>query len=134
MDPYSAVSLYGAWMLLLTLAYAFPRVPLALLGKRSLDSWERNQPNPDPDFVQRMKHAHLNMTESFPIFAAVVVISGLMNRLEVVATLAPWVLYLRLGQSLAHISGTGFGHIGLRAICFVAQVVLIGIMIIGLLT
>lgn len=129
MTAYEAVLLYGALMLALTLSYAFPRVPLALLGKRHLDSWERNKANPDPAIFQRMKHAHLNMTETFPVFASVVVIAGLLDNLAAVTALAPWVLYLRLGQVLAHISGTGVASISVRAACFVAQVLMIGYMI-----
>ena len=132
MTAYDAVLLYGALMLALTLSYAFPRVPLALIGKRQLDSWERNKANPDPAIFQRMKHAHLNMTESFPVFAGVVVVAGLLDNLAAVTALAPWVLYLRLGQVLAHVSGTGVALIGVRAACFVAQVLLIGVMIVGL--
>lgn len=133
MTAYDAVLLYGALMMVLTLSYAFPRVPLALLGKRPLDSWERDKTNPDSAIFQRMKHAHLNMTESFPVFAGVVVIAGLLDNLSAVTTLAPWVFYLRVGQILAHISGTGLASIGIRATCFVGQVLMIGIMIFQLL-
>ena len=132
MDAYTAVLLYGGWMLLLTLAYAAPRVPQGMFGKKSFDSWERDQPNPDPAFMQRIKHAHLNTTESFPVFAAVVVIAGLMAQLDTVNSLAPWVLYARLAQSILHITGVGFFNITFRATAFVAQVVLIGVMIFGL--
>nr|MBV6630083.1 MAPEG family protein [Oceanococcus sp. HetDA_MAG_MS8] len=134
MTAYGAVLLYGALMMVLTLSYAFPRVPLALLGKRQLDSWERDKVNPDSAIFQRMKHAHLNMTESFPVFASVIVIAGLLDNLPAVTSLAPWVLYLRVGQVVAHISGTGVASIGVRATCFVGQVLIIGIMIFQILS
>ena len=132
MSAYTAVLLYAAWMLALTLAYALPRVPQGMGGRRAPDSWERDKPSPDPAIVQRMKHAHLNATESFPIFAGVVVIAGLTERLDAVEALAPWVLYLRLAQSVLHISGTSFVPITLRATAFLAQVALLGAMIVRL--
>ena len=133
MEPYTAVLLYGSWMLILTLVYAGPRFPLGLTGKRASDSWERDKPNPDPAILQRIKHAHLNATESFPVFVAVVVIADQMQQLAAIAALAPWVFYLRIAQSLLHISGTGQINIVLRATAFVGQVVLIGLMIFRLL-
>ena len=132
MSAYTAVLLYGGWMLLLTLAYAFPRVPLALTGKKSIDSWERNKENPDPEIQQRMKAAHLNCIESFPVFAAVVIIAGQMNELAAVGGLAAWVFYARVGQSLVHISGTSFVQVMIRATFFVAQVLMILYMILQL--
>ncbi|MAA76196.1 MAG: hypothetical protein CMN28_16010 [Salinisphaeraceae bacterium] len=129
MDAYTAVLLYAGWMLVLTLAYAFPRIPLALTGQKSIDSWERGKESPDPAIQQRMKAAHMNCVENFPVFAAVVVAAGLMNELAAIGGLAAWVFYARLGQSLVHISGTSFVQIMLRATFFVAQVFIILYMI-----
>ncbi len=36
MAAYSAVLFYIIWMIVLALFYAFPRVPLALMGKKSI--------------------------------------------------------------------------------------------------
>lgn len=134
MNAYEAVLLYGGWMLLLTLTYAVPRVPQGLTGAKATNSWERDKPNTDPAIMQRIKHAHLNATESFPVFAAVVVIAGLMSQMDTVNVLAPWVLYARIAQSLLHISGTGFFQVMLRATAFVVQVALIGVMIFSLIS
>lgn len=133
MTAYSAVLFYIIWMLVLTLVYAFPRVPLALLGKKPIDSWERGKESPDPLFLQRAKSAHLNCIESFPLFAGVVAIAGLMGQLEVVNAVAAYVLYARVAQSLIHISGTSFIQVMARATCFLAQVVLIFYMAFSLL-
>ena len=125
MDAYTAVLFYIVWMLVLTLIYAFPRVPLALLGKKSIDSWERGKENPDPMFMQRAKSAHMNCVENFPLFAGVVVVAGLLGQIEVANAVAAFVLYARVAQSLIHISGTSFGQVMARATFFLIQVVLI---------
>lgn len=129
MSPYTAVLLYAAWMLLLTVIYAVPRAPQGLSGSKPPDSWERDKPNPDPAVVRRLKHAHLNATETFPVFAAVVVIAGLSDRLDAVGSLAAWVLYARIAQSLIHISGTSTVQMSLRATAFLAQVGMLGVII-----
>jgi len=125
MDAYTAVLFYIVWMLVLTLIYAFPRVPLALLGKKSIDSWERGKENPDPMFMQRAKSAHMNCVENFPLFAGVVVVAGLLGQIEVANAVAAFVLYARVAQSLIHISGTSFVQVMARATFFLIQVVLI---------
>ena len=129
MSPYIAVLLYAAWMLLLTVIYAVPRAPQGLSGRKPPDSWERDKPNPDPALVQRLKHAHLNATETFPIFAAIVVVAGVTARLDAIASLAAWVLYARVAQTLIHISGTSTLQMSLRATAFLVQVALMGTMI-----
>lgn len=132
MTAYTAVLLYAAWMLLLTLIYALPRLPQGLSGRRAPDSWERDRPSPDPLVLQRLKHAHLNAIETFPIFAAVVLIAGQMDRLADVEGLAPWVLGFRVLQSIIHVSGTGFANMTLRGATFLVQVALLATMILRL--
>ncbi|MEX2476047.1 MAPEG family protein [Marinobacter sp.] len=133
MTAYTAVLLYAGWMLILALIYAFPRVPQALTGAKPIDSWERNKQPIDPPILQRAKAAHLNCIENFAVFAAVVVVAGLMDRLEAVNALAAYVLYARLAQSLVHISGTSFVQILLRATFFLIQIVLVLMMVYQLL-
>ena len=38
-----------------------------------------------------------------------------MGRLDLIAMLAPWVLYARIGQSLTHMVGVGQAHVFVRA-------------------
>ena len=125
MTAYSAVIFYIIWMVFLTLLYAFPRVPLALLGKKSIDSWERGKENPDPLFLQRAKSAHMNCVENFPLFAGVVAMAGLLGQIEVANAVAAYILYARVAQSLVHISGTSFVQVMARATFFLVQVALI---------
>ncbi len=125
MTGFAAVLLYVVWLQLLTLSYAFPRVPLALLGKRRLDAWERTEPNTDPGFMVRAKGAHLNGVENFALFAAVVVIAALMGKSAVVDELACWFLLARIGQGVTHLLGTAVPLVLLRATFFLAQVCMI---------
>lgn len=134
MTAYTAVLLYIAWMLILALIYAGPRVPQALFGIKPINSWERDQQNPDPLFLQRAKSAHMNCVENFPLFAGVVVVAGLMGSIAVANGVAAYILYARVAQSLIHISGASFIQIMARATCFLIQVVLIFYLIFQLLS
>lgn len=117
-----AVLLYVVWTQLLTLAYAFPRVPMALFGDRKFSDWERAEINRDPAFMVRAKGAHLNCVENLPLFAAVVVIAALMGKSAVVDGPAVFILAARLGQSLSHLVSTAPAFVLLRATFFLAQV------------
>ena len=125
MTGFTAVLLYVVWLQVLTLAYSFPRVPLALLGKKRLDAWERTQPNTDPGFMVRAKGAHLNGVENFALFAAVVVVAALMGKSAVVDQIACCFLLARVGQGVSHLLGTAIPLVLLRATFFLAQVVMI---------
>lgn len=133
MTAYTAVLFYIIWMMFLTLFYAFPRVPLALMGKKSIDSWERNKENPDPAFMQRAKAAHMNCVEGFPLFAGVVAVAGLMGQIEVASAVAAYVFYARVAQGLIHISGTSFIQVMARATFFLIQLALIFYIAVSLL-
>jgi len=117
-----AVLLYVCWTQLLTLAYAFPRVPMALFGERKFSDWERTEVNRDPPIMVRAKGAHLNCVENFPLFAAVVVIAALMGKSAVIDGPAILILVARVGQSLAHLVSTAPAFVLLRATFFLAQV------------
>lgn len=133
MTAFTAVLLYIAWMLLLALTYAGPRIPLALFGSKSIDNWERDQPPTDPAFLQRAKSAHMNCVENFPLFAGVVIIAALMGQIAIANSVAAYVLYARVAQSLIHISGASFAQIMARATCFLIQVVLIFYLVFSLI-
>jgi uncharacterized MAPEG superfamily protein len=121
-------------LLLLPVFYAGSiRVPSIASRRRRADAWERDQPNRDPPLLQRAKHAHLNATENFAIFAAVVVIAGLTGRITVADSVACWVLYPRVAQSIVHMLGTSLPLIALRGFFYAAQVVLVFWMIFGVL-
>ena len=133
MTGFTAVLLYIVWTLLLALMYATYRVPIALLGKKSINHWERGLPSDDPAVLVRAKGAHLNCMENFPLFAAVVCVAALMGKSPVVDALAGYVLYARIGQGVAHLIGTSFVLILIRATFFLAQVGMVLYMVWGLL-
>ena len=129
-----AVLYYAAWTLALALLYALPRVPQVLLRLKPADAWSRDKPPADPTLLVRAHHAHLNSLENFPIFAGVVAMALLMDRAAAVDSLAAYVLYARVAQSLVHLSGTSFIQVLLRATLFLTQVLLTGLMIWHLLS
>lgn len=133
MNAYTAVLLYAAWTLILPVFYAGIRVPAIAGGRKAADAWERGKTTDDPPVLQRAKHAHLNSTENFPIFAAVVVIAGLMGKLATADALAGFVLYARVLQSVMHMLGTSLPLVALRGFFYFVQVCLIFWMLWGLL-
>jgi uncharacterized MAPEG superfamily protein len=134
MSAFTAVLLYGAWTLLLPLGYAAIRVPLIAGGKKRADHWERGKPSDDPPALVRAKNAHMNCTENFPVFAAVVCIAALLGKTAIVDVLAGFVLYARLAQSVVHIGGTSMALIALRGTFYFIQIVLILYMVWRLLS
>jgi uncharacterized MAPEG superfamily protein len=125
MTAFTAVLLYAAWTLLLPIIYAGTiRVPSIASGRKRADHWERGRPNDDPAVLARMKNAHLNCTENFAVFAAIVVVAALLGKIAVVDALAGYVLFARVAQSVVHMIGTSLTLIALRGLFYVVQVVL----------
>jgi uncharacterized MAPEG superfamily protein len=133
MTGFTAVLLYALWTLLLPVFYASYRAPLILGGRKRADHWERGKPIDDPPLLARAKSAHLNCTENFPIFAAVVCIAALLGKSAPIDALAGYVFYARVAQSVTHMIGTSTILILLRGLFYAAQVVLILMMISALL-
>lgn len=133
MTAFAAVLYYVLWTTALMLIYAGPRIPMAALGARRLDSWERNQPVTDAAFYQRAKGAHLNCLENLPLFAAVVLIAAAMGKTAVVDPLAMYVLYARVAQSAVHLIGNSSPLVFVRAGFFIVQVGLVAYMAVMLL-
>jgi uncharacterized MAPEG superfamily protein len=130
MNAFAAVLLYATWTLLLPIFYAGTiRVPAIARGRKRADNWERGRNNEDPPLFVRAKNAHANCIENFPIFAAVVVIAALLGKIAIADSLAAYVLYARLAQSIVHISGTSLPLIALRGAFYFVQIVLILYMI-----
>ena len=71
----------------------------------------------------------MNRLENLPLFAVIVLVAGQMNKLEAIAALAPLVLYARVGQSLAHLSGTGKLNVLVRATFWAVQLALFVLML-----
>ena len=90
-----------------------------------INSWPRgNKPADDAPFVKRVEDAHANSLENLPVFAVIVLAAAAMDKTGSVNALAPFVLYARIGQSLAHLWGVGPLQVFVRANFWVVQLAL----------
>lgn len=128
-----AVLYYVLWMVALLLMYVGHRVPLMLIGKKAANYWSRGNSTDDIGFVVRASHAHANAVENLPLFAAVVFAAMLMDRAAVVDSLACWVVYARVAQSVMHLLGTSIVLVLARASFFLVQIGLIVYMAVQLI-
>ena len=129
MNALTALLLFAAWTLALMLAYVLPRVAATLTFQKKANSWPRDGADTDAPIVKRAHHAHLNCVENLPVFAAIVLAAAAAGKLDAVNLLAPWVLYLRLAQSVTHLISTNALFVFIRANFFLLQVALMGWMI-----
>jgi uncharacterized MAPEG superfamily protein len=117
---------FAAWTLLLVLGVVTYRSVMVLGGKRRANAWGRNQPSQDPEILQRLSHAHANCLENLPVFAAVVLVAGLTDKLELTDPLSGWYLALRICQSTVHLTGTSHWQVFIRFSFFLPQLLLLG--------
>lgn len=124
---------FAAWTLLLAVLVLLYRGARIVGGARA-DSWTRGAPKlEDPPLVTRITHAHLNCLENLPIFAVLVLSAAALGKGAVTDPYAPWVLYARVVQSTIHLIGVNHWLVTLRAVFWVVQLVLFGLMFAGLL-
>ena len=124
MAAYHALLGFAGWTLLLVLA-VFAYRGVKFLGGTPINSWPRGvKSTTDAPIIARFADAHANSLENLPIFAVIVLAAGFLNKVDLIAPLAPYVLYARIGQSLAHLSGTGKINVLLRATFWAAQLAL----------
>ena len=135
MTAITALMAFVLWTIVLALSYATYRVPVMLAGRQRADHWERNSSDAvdDPPVLQRSKAAHMNCVENLPLFAAVVLAGVASGQSAVVDALAAYVFYARLVQSIAHLIGTSFVLISVRATFFLIQIALIAYMALTLM-
>lgn len=129
MNALTALLAFATWTLVLMLAYVLPRVFATLTLQKKANAWPRDVPGTESPLLQRAHHAHLNCVENLPVLGAIVLTAAAMGKLPVIDMLAPWVFYLRVAQSLVHLSGTGPAQVFVRANFFLLQVALMGWMI-----
>ncbi|MCX7060363.1 MAG: MAPEG family protein [Gammaproteobacteria bacterium] len=128
-----ALLLFTGWAFLLVVT-VFAYRGVALLTGTPITSWPRGSKNPnDPGFIQRVADAHANTLENLPIFAVLVLAAQAIGKPEVTASLAMYVVYARLGQSLVHILGVNTPLVLARATFWSVQLVCFGLMFYGLL-
>nr|WP_295773974.1 MAPEG family protein [Rhodoferax sp.] len=106
---------FAAWTALLVLGVFLYR-GLRFVTGTPINHWPRGaKPSSDAAFVKRLEDAHANCLENLPVFAVIVLGAAATGRLDVISTLAPWVLYARIAQSLTHLTGVGQLHVLVRA-------------------
>ena len=128
-----ALLLFTGWAFLLVVT-VFAYRGMALLTGTPITSWPRGSKNPnDPGFIKRVADAHANTMENLPIFAVLVLAAQAVGKPEVTASLAMYVVYARLGQSLVHILGVNTPLVLARATFWTVQLVCFGLMFYGLL-
>lgn len=124
---------FTAWTALLVAAVFLYRGTRVLAGTR-INSWPRGQAHEgDIPLARRLEDAHANCVENLVVFAPIVLGAAALGRLPAIDALAPWVLYLRVGQSLTHLSGTGPRHVFVRASFWGGQLALFFVMLVKLL-
>jgi uncharacterized MAPEG superfamily protein len=106
---------FALWTLALV-ALVFLYRGLRFLKGTPINNWPRgNKPADDAPFVKRLEDAHANCLENLPVFAVIVLAASAMDKTGMVNTFAPFVLYARIGQTLAHLWGVGPLQVLVRA-------------------
>ena len=112
---------FVGWTLLLVLGVFLYRGVRFLQGT-PINNWPRGaKPTDDAPIVRRLEDAHANCLENLPVFGAIVLAAAALGKLGAIDAIAPFVLYARVGQSAAHLSGTGKPNVFVRATFFVTQ-------------
>ena len=133
MNAIQALLGFTAWTVLLVAAVFLYRGTRFLRGT-PINAWPRGTPcEGDAPFVRRLQDAHANCVENLPVFAAIVLAAAAMGHPAAVDPLAPWVLYARFGQTLAHLSGIGQANVFVRASFWSVQLALFIWMLVRLL-
>lgn len=119
----TALAGFAGWTVLLLLIVANLRMANFFTGKKAINAFS---PTGDdlPGFGQRVTRAHLNSVENLPVFAALVAVAGLSGQFSIMESTAMYVLYARIGQSVAHMVSTAPIVVWVRATFFFVQVLL----------
>ena len=115
---------FALWTLaLITLVFLYRG--LRFLRGTPINHWPRgNKPQDDASLVKRLEDAHANCMENLPVFAVLVLAASLMDKSNTIQMIAPFVLYARIGQTLAHLWGTGPLQVFVRASFWSVQLVI----------
>lgn len=125
MNPtYYALAGFAGWTLLLTLVMATNRMANLFAGAKIPINKFSPTGEDLPGLGHRVTRAHLNCVENLPVFAALVAAAGLSGQLAVMESTAMYVLYARIGQSVAHLISTSPAMVWIRATFFFVQVLL----------
>ena len=119
----TALAGFAGWTVLLLLTVANLRVANFITGKKAINAFSPTGEDL-PGFGQRVTRAHLNCVENLPVFAALVAAAGLSGQFAIMEGTVMYVLYARIGQSVAHMLSTAVLVVWVRATFFFVQVLL----------
>ena len=118
-----ALAGFAGWTVLLLFTVANLRVANFFTGKKAINAFSPTGEDL-PGFGHRVTRAHLNCVENLPVFAALVVAAGLSGQFSIMESTVMYVLYARIGQSVAHMISTAALVVWVRATFFFVQVLL----------
>ncbi|HEY9547299.1 MAG TPA: MAPEG family protein [Solimonas sp.] len=121
MTAMTALIGFAAWTLALVMIVLLWRVIEILRGKPA-NSWGRGNAIACPGLVTRAEHAHLNALENLPLFAVIVLAATALGKTAAVETVACWVLYARIAQSLVHLISVSSIMVTVRATFYFVQI------------
>ncbi|SHG60029.1 MAPEG family protein [Hydrocarboniphaga daqingensis] len=115
---------FAGWTLLMVLL-VFSYRGFRLLTGTPINAWPRgSRPANESAFAIRAGDAHANCVENLVVFGVIVLSAQVLGRLDAIAPFAVWVLYARIGQSVAHLIGTNQFLVLIRATFWAAQLAL----------
>ncbi len=123
---------FAGWYLVLTFALGFFRSGLVLSGQKAANTFATDGSDVGA-FGRRLNRARDNCYETLPLFVAIAVAASIAGKLAVVDSLAMYVLYARIGQSLTHVVSTSIMAINVRFFFFIVQIVIYAIWVVRLL-
>lgn len=121
--------------LLLPAVYVAYRSAMILLKRAAANSWTRdNKKWPDPAWVTRVQHAHLNCLENLPLYAALVLTAAFLGQLQIIDHAAYAFFAARVAQVVFHILSINHWVVVLRASAYFVQIGLMAYWALALLT
>jgi uncharacterized MAPEG superfamily protein len=115
---------FATWTALLVFGLAGLRAAYAQRTGKALNSFQADGSDLE-GLTQRWTRVHLNCLEFLPIFAAVGLAGVVAGKAAITDPLAMPLLYLRVGQSVAHLISTSVPFVMIRATLFVGQVLIV---------
>ena len=129
MTSLTALLVFTAWTLLLVAGVLLYR-GVKVLGGTPINSWARGRETAaNSAFAVRLGDAHANSVENLAVFATIVLAAAAMGKSAAIDALCPWVVYVRIAQSLVHLLGTTQLLVTIRATLWAAQLALFGWML-----
>src|SRR5262245_2929747 len=111
---------FAGWFTLLSIALGLYRGAVMQRTQKAPNTFSTDGSDLEP-LGRRLTRARDNCFETLPIFVAIALGASIAGRLEVTDSLAMWVLYARIAQSITHIVSTSVPAVMLRAGFFFAQ-------------